>query len=253
MNSLNLKIKSEDKFILYKSNCTFYSLCIQEQYIKLLSELTPCKEMLIYLYSEHINKDYFSDLKLITSFYTASYENLKIKKEKMDKAIKIINMFGDINNWPTTKVYKIKLKYKSKILFLFDLPYQWFKFPQLLSLVTFIIDSCNIYDIKKYNTIENFIKSIKIEETTKINNRNDVDYDTIFFNLIDWVDNLLLIINNYDYIFKNEISKYNYNDQEHFTSSIYKSTKHSGIKSLCLGKSLNTKLNTKLKYLLGER
>ena len=247
MNPLNLKIESEDKFILYKSNCTFYSLCIQEQYIKLLSELTPCKEMLIYLYSEYINKDYFSNLKLVTSFYTDSYENLKIQKEKMDKAIKIINMFGDINNWPITKVYKIKLKYKSKIFFLFDLPYQWFKFPQLLSIVTFIIDSCNIYNIKEYNTIENFIKSIKD------NNSNNMDYDTIFFNLIDWVDNLLLIINNYDYIFENETSKYNYNDQEHFTSSQYKFTKHSGIKSLCLCKSLNKSLNTKLKYLLGDR
>lgn len=249
MNSLNLKINPKDKTFLYESSCTFYSLGIKEEYIKLLSNFVSCKESLIYCYFEYIKKDYFSNLKLIVSFYATSYKNLKIKEKKMNQAVKVINMFGSINNWPIVKIYKIKLKYKTKIFFLFDLPYQWFKFPQLLSLITFIIDSYNIYDIKRDDTIKDFINTIKNENIIK----NDNNSDSIFFKPIDWIDNILLIINNYNYIFKNEITNYNYNYQNCLTSSDYHFTVLSGIKSLCLFNSLNKSLNIKLKQLLGEK
>ena len=250
MNTLNLKINPKNKILLYENDYAFYSLSkysfhTKKNYIRLLSDFISCKESLIYCYSEHIKKDYFSNLKLIVNFYTASYEDLKIKEEKMNQAVKIINMFGNINNWPVVKVYKVKLKHKTKIFFLFDLPYKWFKFPQLLSLVTLIIDSCHVYHIKKNNTIKNFIKLIK-------NNGNNND-SSIFFKPIDWINNIPLIINNYDYIFKNETTDYNYNYQDCLTSAYYSFTKYSGIKSLCSLNALNTSLNTKLKQLIGEK
>ena len=246
MKTLDLELILQHKSEIYKSNNIVYSVGIKNQNIILLSDFTYCKEVLMYFYHKQIEKSYFKNLKLIINFHSFSTEALKIKIEKINKAIKILNMFGSINNWPKIKIYKIKSNYTNMYFFVFDLPYQWFKFPQLLSLVTFIIESCSLYNIEKYNTIEDFIASIKIDT------KNNLNTISIFFDIENWIDNIPLLINNYNNIFKNEISTYNYNNQNCLSKMDYDFSKYSGIKSLCQYKSLNTILNKKLK-ILGEK
>ena len=237
METLPLKLKFEDTTLNYKNlHLILYSICNIKTDIQILKSFATCKEDLLRsisdVYIENRNK---IDLKLIIST-SISFD------DKMEQIVKTINMFSSINKWSKVIVYKTT----QKNLYIFDLPKQWFKYPQLISIITFIIAAYINYKIAGIDTIKDFIEEVK-----KLH-RGDEDHSSIFYTT-NWMDYIPLVMEFYDHLFKNEDPQYLYDCGKCADGDTYKYITRSGIKSLCLCRSLSNNLNKKLKYLKGGR
>lgn len=237
MKILDLEIYPTEYLIKYINKVHIcYSICNINSKIQMLNHPTACKEILLHDIKENymLSEKNFQYLKLLVILPTNS-------EFKLNQIIKTINMFSSVNNWGKLSIYKIDRLINN--LYIFDLPIQWFKFPQLISLITFIIHSCYILNINNYTTIEEYINIVMKIKLSKHTIQSILNFPR------NWMVNIPLIINNYDYLFKNEYSSYFYNCEKCADKNSYKYLKYSGIKSLCLYKSLNKILNKKLKQL----
>ena len=237
METLNLELKFEDDILRYNGlDSILYAICTIKTDIQVLTYFTKCKEALLYsisnLYLENKNR---TDLKL-TIAASLNFD------DKIKQIIKTINIFSSINKWGKVAVYKTT----HKNLYIFDLPKQWFKYPQLISIIMFIIASYCKYEIDNIDTIEDFIKEVKNL------NIGEEDHDSIFYT-IDWINTIPLIIEFYDHLFEKENPQYLYDYDKCADGDSYEYIVKSGIKSLCLCRSLSDNLNKKLKCLKGGR
>lgn len=233
MKILNLNIWPTEKLLYYNIESLNYAFCYVDTKITIIEEFTICKELLPFYIGKIYSNINFSNLRLIL-------DTSKIFKTKIKQIIKIINLFSKINNWEEVKIYKVKHK---KNLYIFNISKQWFEFPQLISIITFIIAGCYEYNITNCNSIKKFLYTIK----TKC--LNEHYNDSIFSSSNNWVYIIPLIINNYNYLFDMENSSYLYDYTKCANKNLSLFFSRSGIKSLCLGKSLSSSLNKKLKLL----
>jgi len=232
LKTLNVEIEPKNMIKKYEINSyIFYSICYVRSKIQILGQFNKCKEVFLYTVAENYLKgENLENLKLIIN----TPKDFEIKAKRV---IETIDMFSTVNKWGKSIIYKINTLISN--FYIIDLPKQWFKFPQLISLIMLIISSCHIFDIK-YNDVKSFIDAI-IEKKLPKNN-----YQSIFYFPRNWMLNILLILNNYEYLFKNEDPSYLYDWEKCANIDSNKYITQSGIKSLCYCNSLSNTLNKKL-------
>ena len=238
METLNLEICPTNKLTKYNfKKRLLYSICSIDSHISILEGFTTCKEIILnYLAELYIDNEKKLNPKLAICI-CPDFE------DKVKQITKVIDMFGDVNSWGKTKIYKTT----HEKLYIVDLSQQWFKYPQLISIITFIMASCYEYEITKDGSIKDFIENIK-ERASK----NSYE-DTIFNPSTEWMDTIPLIMDHYDHLFEYEDPEYYYDYSKSAGGNSYMHITRSGIKSLCHYNSLSETLNEKLKYLKGER
>ncbi len=239
MRSLDLKVEPKDMIDEYNTSAhILYSICYVKSKIQMLGYFNTCKEIFLYTIAKQYlkNKD-LTDLKLI----------IKVPIDFESKAkcvIKTIDMFSAVNKWGKSSIYKINTLVNS---FIIDLPKQWFKFPQLMSIITLIIYSCYVFNTE-HDSIENFINDVIENFIDGVVEKNLLrnNFKSVFKSPRNWMSTIPLIINNYKYLFKDEDPSYLYNWVKCAGIDVNKYTKQSGIKALCFCSSLSSTLNKKI-------